>query len=267
MVISTRSVLKRAKPIVWTLLSLAFWVGVWALVARRVDSELILPTPATVWRHFCALLSKKEFFLALRLSIWHIAVGFFFGALFGIALALCMHFASACRSLFAPLLLLIRATPVASFSLLAYFWMRTEQIPSLIAALMVLPIVCAGMQSGLRELDRPLSEMLSLYHVSFWRRLRFFYLPSLLPYLSASCVTAFGLAWKAGVAAEILVVPEHSIGKHLYESKIYLETADLFAYTLVVILCSLLCESALRLVLRRHTARKVSLVSLGGTPT
>ena len=268
MVTSIHSVLKHAKPLLLFFASLSFWVGVWALVAWWVDAELILPTPTAVLRHFFALLGRRAFYRALALSLWHITLGFLVGALFGVLLALGMHTLAPCRALFSPLLLLMRATPVASFSLLAYFWLKTEQIPTLIAALMVLPIVCAGMRSGLGELDRPTREMLSLYHVPFWYRLRFFYLPSLLPYLSASCVTSFGLAWKAGVAAEILVLPEHSIGRHLYDSKMYLETADLFAYTLVVILCSLICETGLRALLRRSRLRRDAILpTIGGTPT
>lgn len=268
MVTSTPSVLKKSKAPLLFLLSLAFWVGVWALVARWVDAELILPSPSTVWRHFLSLLGERAFYRALSLSLWHITLGFLCGTLFGVLLALGMHVLAPCRALFSPLLLLVRATPIASFSLLAYFWLKTEQIPTLIAALMVLPIVCAGMQSGLGELDRSTREMLSLYRVPFWYRLRFFYLPSLLPYLSAACVTSFGLAWKAGVAAEILVVPEHSIGRHLYEAKMYLETADLFAYTLVVILCSLVCETGLRALLRRNPLRhNLTFPTIGGTPT
>ncbi len=263
MVISTPW-LRKTIYVFFCLLSLFFWIGIWAFVAKKADSNLILPSPQVVWEHFTQLLEQKSFYQSLWISVWHILVGFFFGVLFGVLLAICTHFLRPTQPLFAPLLLLLRATPVASFSLLAYYWMETEQIPSLMAAIMVLPIVCAGMRSGLAELDRSLQEMLSLYQVPFWRRLRYFYIPSLLPYFSACAVTSFGLAWKAGVAAEILVTPKNSIGYHLYNAKIYLETEDLFAYTLVVILCSLICESVLRLSLRRHQAQVKSLSILGG---
>ena len=69
--------------------------------------------------------------------------------------------------------------------------------------------------------------------------------PSILPYFSASFKSALGLAWKAGVAAEIIAMPKGTIGTEIGNAKQYLETADLFAWTLTVILLSFLIEFAL----------------------
>ena len=44
------------------------------------------------------------------------------------------------------------------------------------------------------------------------------------------------------IAAEVLGRPARAIGSQIYDSKIYLETPDLFAWTLVVILLSVLLE-------------------------
>ena len=40
------------------------------------------------------------------------------------------------------------------------------------------------------------------------------------------------MAFKSGIAAEVIGVPDFSIGANLYEAKIYLDTASLFAWTL-----------------------------------
>ena len=67
----------------------------------------------------------------------------------------------------------------------------------------------------------------------------------MLPYFASACRTALGLAWKAGVAAEVLCLPEAAIGTQVYQAKIYLETPDLFAWTLVVLALSFALEGLL----------------------
>ena len=81
------------------------------------------------------------------------------------------------------------------------------------------------------------------------------YIPSVLPYMMAACRTALGLSWKAGVAAEVIGVTKNSIGRQLYYSKIYLETADLFAWTAVVIFLSLLLEKLFVWAMNRLTKK------------
>ena len=91
--------------------------------------------------------------------------------------------------------------------------------------------------------------MNSCFRFPPFRRLRRVWVPSVLPSFLAACRSTLGLAWKAGVAAEVLTVPVRSIGKMLYESRLNLETTDLFAWTVVVILCSLAIEKLLTALL------------------
>ena len=93
--------------------------------------------------------------------------------------------------------------------------------------------------------------MAVVFRMPVWRKIRFIYLPALVPYLVSGCRIALGMSWKSGAAAEVIGLPEHSIGEHLYMAKIYLETADLFAWTLVIVLVSLAFERAFLALLRR----------------
>ena len=154
-----------------------------------------------------------------------------------------------------PLLTVIRSTPVASFILLLLIWLGRDILPSVIVLLMVLPVIWGGVQGGLASLDEQLLEMARLYRLGSGRTLWRVVIPSVLPSFLAACRTAVGLAWKAGIAAEVLTVPRLSIGRHLYESKLYLETVDLFAWTLLVIVLSLLLEGLLNRVFRRWERR------------
>ena len=140
---------------------------------------------------------------------------------------------------------MIRSTPVASSILLLLIWLGRDILPSVIVLLMVLPVIWGGVQGGLANLDEQLLEMARLYRLGSGRTLWRVVIPSVLPSFLAACRTAVGLAWKAGIAAEVLTVPPYSIGKRIYEAKLYLETTELFAWTAAVVLVSLMIEGLL----------------------
>jgi NitT/TauT family transport system permease protein len=76
-------------------------------------------------------------------------------------------------------------------------------------------------------------------------------LPSLTPYFLSACRSAIALAWKAGIAAEVLCVPARSIGRAIYEGKTYLMTEELFAWTFLVVVISVLIEQGALLLVRK----------------
>lgn len=237
------------------LLSAAFWLALWALLSAAVDKELLLPAPWTVLCRLGSLMGTAELWRTAAVSLGRILLGAAAGVALGAALAGLSHRFAPLRALLSPLLTVIRSTPVASFILLLLIWLGRDVLPSVIVVLMVLPVVWGGVEGALSEVDPRLLEMARLYDLGRWRTLRRVYIPSVRGAFLAACRTAAGLAWKAGIAAEVLTVPRRSIGRHLYESKLYLETVDLFAWTVLVIALSLGLEALLGLLFRRWERR------------
>ena len=118
----------------------------------------------------------------------------------------------------------------------------------------LLPVVWGNLSRGIQETDPQLLEMAKAYRFSSFKTIRLIYIPSLHPYFLSAITTAMGLAWKSGVAAEVLCLPKQAIGTQIYNTKLYLEIPDLFAWTVVVILLSLALEKLLRVVLGRGKA-------------
>ena len=104
--------------------------------------------------------------------------------------------------------------------------------------------------AGLLSADEKLLEMAQVFHVPVWKQAVWIYRISLYPYLKSACRTALGMGFKSGIAAEVIGVPGGSIGEGLYMSKIYLNTADLFAWTLTIIAVSAVFEKGMLLLLR-----------------
>ena len=212
-----------------------------------MGQELLLPSPLRVARELLQLAGGAEFWLTVAQSIRRVLTGIASAVLLGILLALLTHKSALLRALLSPVMTLVKSTPVASFIILALVWLGRDVVPPVIAALMVLPVVWANVSQGLDGIDPQLLELAQVCRLPRGRVFRRITLPSVLPHLRAALCSALGLGWKAGVAAEILTVPARSIGKRIYEAKIYLETTELFAWTAAVVLLSLVIE---RLLLR-----------------
>lgn len=228
-----------------------FWLGVWQLAAWGVGRELLLPGPAAVGRSLLALAGTADFFLSVCATLGRVFLGLAWGTLAGMLLAFLTHFSPWAARVVSPAVRVVRATPVVSFILLVYLWVSRAAIPWVIAGLMVLPVVWGALSAGLDNLDEKLLELGRAYRFSRWNMLRLIYLPLLRPHLSAGLLTAFGLAWKSGVAAEVLCPPGHAVGSRLQQAKLGLETADLFAWTLTIVALSLALEALLRRGLER----------------
>ena len=219
-----------------------FWILVWEAAAIAVSRELILPSPVNVARTFWRLLGESGFWSSALMSILRILSGFLAGVFAGTLLAALTSRFSLMNALFSPIMRVVRATPVASFIILVLLWIGKSVVPGFIAALMVTPIIWEATRAAVSETDADLIEMTEAYRFSGWRKLKLLYIPSALPAWNAACVTSMGLAWKAGVAAEVLCQPNFAIGSKLYYSKVYLETPELFAWTALVIILSFILE-------------------------
>ena len=145
-------------------------------------------------------------------------------------------------TLLSPLLGVIKATPIASFIILAWLWISSGKLPVFITSLIVIPIVWSNVSEGIRSVDKSLLEVASVYKFSLSKKLFKLYIPSIAPFFMAACKSSLGLAWKAGISAEVLTTPQKAIGTELYLSKTYLELPNLFAWTLVVIILSMVFE-------------------------
>ena len=248
---STTSPEFRGKKPLKIALPLAVWLGAWQLAALVVGSPLLLPGPAAVAVRLAALAGTGGFWLTALASLGRIFAGFAVGAAAGTLGAALAAAWPAADWILSPAVKVVRATPVASFIVLVLLWAPTGRVPAIIAGLMVLPVLWGNVRKGIDQTDPKLLEAAGMYRFSRWKLLGLVYLPSVLPYFASGCSTALGLAWKAGVAAEVLCQPRLAIGARLYGAKITLETDALFAWTLVVIVLSFLVEYALGFLLRR----------------
>ena len=240
----------RSRPLRLGLAAL-FWVAVWQVAAMAVGQGILLASPADTLLRLAELVQTGGFWRSVLFTLGHILAGYALAAAAGIALATLAARCTAVGDLLSPLLSAMRSVPVASFVIAALIWVPSRRLSLLIVAVIVLPVVYAGTLDGLRQIDPRLTEMARVFRMSRRNRLRCVALPALLPSLTSALSVAMGLAWKSGVAAEVIGIPSGSIGERLYRAKVYLATPDLFAWTLTIVAVSAGCTRILRALLRR----------------
>lgn len=235
---------------------LLFWLLLWQALAIGINNEILFVGPLKVIIALFSQISVREFWKTLGFSFSRICLGFLSAFFSGILLGAFSYRFFFLKELFSPVMLLAKSIPVASFVILALIWMGSKNLSIFIAFTVVLPMIYAATLSGLESADRKLLEMALVFRVPLLKKISGVYLPALIPYLRSSVTAALGMSIKSGIAAEVIGAPDFSIGAQLYSAKIYLNTADLFAWTLVIILATSLFERLFLFLLKRLDKRE-----------
>ena len=222
--------------------AVVFWLVIWEIASLLIGEELFLPSPLLVVLRLCEIVFLPGFWSSISFTLIRIISGFMLSVMAASLSAVLSYISRTAETLIDPIVKIIRATPVASIVILTLVWISSRNLSVIISFMMVFPIVYSNVLEGIRNTDARLLEAASVYRMGRIRKIRYIFLTSVLPYFNASIKAALGLAWKSGIAAEVIALPDGSIGERVYEAKIYLSTPDLFAWTLVIIVLAFLFE-------------------------
>lgn len=224
---------------------------IWQIAAMEIHQKIILVTPVAVVKRLFTIWQVQGFASSIWFTFYHIAGGFLLGTVLGILLAALAAKISIVETLLWPWMTTIKSVPVASFVVICLIWLSARNLSVFISFLIVLPVIYQNVLSGLRAADPGMEEMARVFRMRWYRKLRYITIPQLKPFLLSACSVTTGMAWKAGVAAEIIGTPNGSIGKMLYLAKIYLDTDDLLAWTVIIVVISVLSEKLFMWALKR----------------
>ena len=230
---------------------IAFWLAVWQLLDVIIDNRLVLAGPIRVAQALVEQLGQPDFWVICGASFGRIALGFLLSFVVGFLLALmsCRH--RLFRDFVDPIISLLRTIPVASFIILLLIWVGNQALTVFLAFFIVLPLIYTNMVTGFESVDRQMLEMARVYGLSRWRTFLYIYRPAFMPFLMSSTKISLGMTWKSGIMAEVLATPKPSIGKEMATARTFLDTPDLLAWTVVVMVLSFLFEKAFMELLKR----------------
>ncbi|HHT53499.1 MAG TPA: ABC transporter permease subunit [Clostridiales bacterium] len=254
---SLKSLIKNRRA--GTAISVLLALAVWQIAALMVGERILLASPFAVLKRLMTIWTEPGFFRAIGFSFSRIVGGFLLGLCVGSLLAVAAGRFEIVDILLRPLMVTVKTVPVASFIVIALIWLSPARLSVFISFLIVLPVVYSNVLGGIRSIPKQMSVMADVFHMPWYRCFIYIWLPAVRPYLVSACTAALGMSWKAGVAAEVIGLPQGSMGEALYDAKIFFNTTDLLAWTVIIVIISVVFEKLFMALLRLGFGRLVRL--------
>ncbi len=234
-----------------TFLIIIFWIIIWELGSLFINNDILLPSPLEVLQVLGQLVQKSYFWLSVLSSVGRVLMGLALSIGIGIALGIIAGINKYVEELLNPLLITIKSTPIMSIIILALVWFKSTNVAIFTAILICFPIIYTNVVQGIKAVDIQLLQMAEIYKVKSKYIIKDIYIPSIKHYIISGILMCLGLGWKVSVTSEVLATPKFSIGLNLLSAKATLETAELFAWTVVVVLLSFAFELAFKYYVRK----------------
>jgi len=228
---------------------------VWQGLSAYIGREILLASPLTVLSRLSELVVQSNFWASILFSSSRILMGFLLATFVGILFATLAARFKLIEQLLIPLIMFTNATPVASIIILLLIWFSSRNLAMVVSFLMVMPIMYTNILSGIKSTDAKLLEMAHVFSMPKRKKIFHIYLWQVLPFFKAATLIGLGISWKSGIAAEIIGIPAGSIGASLHQARIFLATADLFAWTITIIILSTIFERLFMRFLNHMTTK------------
>lgn len=231
-----------------------FWLVLWEIADRVIDNRIILVGPTHILMALAEQVGQSDFWVTCGASFLRIAVGFVLSFIGGFVLALVCYRYKLIRDFLEPIMIMLKTVPMISFVIMLLIWVGNQALTIYLSFLIVLPIIYTNTMQGLQSVDVQLLEMAQVFHMAPWKKFMFIYRPAFMPFVLSASKLALGMSWKSGIMAEVIGTPKPSIGREMYAAKTYLQTSNLFAWTIVVVILSVLFETLFMLILKKLSA-------------
>ena len=103
-----------------------FWITIWQFASMYLGQEILLASPVSVVRKLFELSFTGNFWQSVGFSFVRIVTGFLLAMFLGIFLAVLAYWSKTVEILIAPVIAVVKSTPVASFIILCLIWIPSE---------------------------------------------------------------------------------------------------------------------------------------------
>ena len=218
------------------------WIVIWHISSIIISQDILLVSPVKVLYRLVELMMTLEFYISVINSVLRIFFGFILAVVFGVLFAIISKRYKLVYDFLIPVINVIKVTPVASFIILALMWVDTDSLSILIAFLITFPVFFLNIYNGFNNIDVKMLEMAKVYKFKLKDKINHIYIPSLQTFFVSSVSVGVSLSFKSGVAGEVIAIANNTIGGNLQNAKVLLETADIFCWTIVIVIISIFIE-------------------------
>ena len=189
---------------------------------------------------------SKAIFSTLERSLTSFFISFFFASV----LAVLAHFKRFVGNILNPFIVIFRSMPTMALVLILLLAVGSDMLPTVVAFLVVFPLCYENMRAAIAETDKKLITMAKVFKIPKRRQITGIYIPAMLPFIFSSVIAGFGLNIKVVISAEVMGLPSMSIGYLILSARQGFNFGVSFAWLVIAVILSLICESILRLTSR-----------------
>ncbi len=245
----------KPKRLPWkNILIVIFWLILWEFADYIINNRLILSGPVRIVEALTEQICKPGFWLICATSFLRITAGFLLSFIAGFLLAVLCYRFRFLQEFLEPVMVTLKTVPMISFVIMLLIWVGNQALTIYLSFLIVLPLIYTSTLTGFLNVNPEMLEMSETFQLSRWKKFLYIYRPAFLPHVLSACKVALGMSWKSGIMAEVIGTPRPSIGREMYAAKTYLQTANLFAWTIVVIVLSVFFEKLFLWLLKKCAA-------------
>lgn len=223
-------------------LIIIMWILIWQIADSLINNRIILAGPVDIISSLLSNIRQPDFWQICLASFTRITVGFLLAFISGFVISMAAYRWKIIDELLSPIISLLKTVPMISFVIMLLIWVGNQALTIYLSFLIVLPLIYTNTLSGLENVDKDMLEIAKVFGLSPFKKFMYIYRPAFMPFLLSSCRVSLGLSWKSGIMAEVIATPKPSIGREMYVAKQYLQTDNLFAWTIVVIILSIIFE-------------------------
>lgn len=239
---------KSYKEVAYTCISVIALIILWKVISVVVGKEIIIPSPESTLERLIFIIKQDNFIPSIMNTLIRTILGFLFAFTLALILGMLSGFFKPVYYLLKPVVLINKAMPTMAVILIALIWLKSEIAPILVGFLVIFPILYSSVILGIRNVDTKLIEMVKMYKLSNTKIIKDIYIPSIKSYLTTAASTAMGLNLKVIIAAEVLSQPRVSIGTSFYIEKVNLNTAGVFAWSIIAILMAGILDGIIKYI-------------------
>ena len=217
---------------------------VWQIIAIQVNNNILIPSPIETISALFSLLIKPATWSSIGITLVRVIRGLCISLFLSLVLLFLYEADQRTEKIFTPIVTLISSIPNISYMILAIIWLGSEGSVSVVTMMVLFPVTFQGLFSAILDEDKSLKDVQVLYKESFICRVRFHLLPMLSFTILRTMKTALQLGFKVGIMAEIVASVRAGIGRSMHFANLNLNTAEVLAWTLIIILLSM-CITAL----------------------
>ena len=237
------------------------WLALWEVASLMVDSDLLLPGPVAAAQALIGMLGEAAFYLNVLATLARVVISMAVSFALGMLLAWAAYRRDGVRIALAPVISFLKSVPVMAIIIYVILVASSDWVAIIVCVCMCLPIVYTNVLGGLDAVSREHLELAEVYGLSSRQTRRLVYMPEIRPSINSALSLVCGISWKAVIAAEVLSIPQFSLGYQMLNAKYYLETPQLVAYIVVIVAVSMGFERVVKAAFVKDAKLAVGVVA------